>query len=44
MLALGANNILNTGYYNHHSRLRQYGVQSMGINIFFTVKVPLLIK
>ena len=44
MLALGANNLLNTGYYDHLSRLRQYGVQSMGINIFFTVKVPIQLK
>ena len=41
MLVLGANNLLNTSYYDHLSRLRQYGLQGMGINIFFTVKVPL---
>jgi len=44
MLVLGANNLLNTSYYDHLSRLRQYGLQGMGINIFFTVKVPLQIK
>jgi iron complex outermembrane receptor protein len=40
-VSLGATNLLNTTYLDHLSRLRQYGVYGMGLNVFITIKANL---
>jgi iron complex outermembrane receptor protein len=41
---LAGNNLLNTKYYDHLSRLRIYGVYGMGTDIFLDVRIPLSFK
>lgn len=43
-IMLAGNNLLNTKYYDHLSRLRVYGVYGMGTDIFLDVRIPLTLK
>lgn len=43
-LMLAGNNLLNVRYYDHLSRLRQYGVYGMGMDVFLDVRIPLSFK
>ena len=42
IFSIGVNNLLNEKYYDHLSRLRQYGVYNIGLNAFVNVKIPLV--
>jgi len=37
-LTIGANNLLNTAYYDHLSAQRKYGIYNMGINAYIAIK------
>lgn len=41
MLSIFSTNVLNTGYYNHLSLVKNIGVREMGMNIGFNLKVTI---
>lgn len=43
-ISVNANNLLNTTYYDHLSRLKNYGLYNPGRNIQFSLKIPFGIK
>lgn len=43
-LSISANNLMNTGYFNHLSLVRTIGVRDMGRNVCVNLKIPFGIK